>query len=82
MLSVGEIEQLWLRQRAAGTPYYLTVDLEAQRVEDGHGFFATFPFDAFRREALLKGLDEIGRTLLEEARISAYEARQTSGGGE
>jgi 3-isopropylmalate dehydratase small subunit len=29
--------------------------------------------DPYRRDMLLQGLDEIGRTLLEEQRIAAYE---------
>ena len=34
-----------------------------------------FVIDPFRRDCLLKGLDEIGLTLAMDARISDYEAR-------
>ena len=34
--------------------------------------------DAYRRESLLKGLDEIGRTLLLEPEIAAYERRRAA----
>jgi 3-isopropylmalate/(R)-2-methylmalate dehydratase small subunit len=54
----------------------LTVDLVSRRVYDGGGFEATFDFDDYRREMLLKGLDEIGRTLLDESRITAFEERR------
>jgi len=68
-----EIDELFRRVQAAGGDYALTIDLEAQGVEDGHGFRTQFGIDSYRREMLLRGLDEIGRTLLEESRIAAYE---------
>ena len=34
---------------------------------------ARFAFDPYRRELLLRGLNEIDRTLLEEPRIAEYE---------
>jgi 3-isopropylmalate/(R)-2-methylmalate dehydratase small subunit len=49
------------------------VDLEAQRVEDDAGFGTTFSIEVYRREMLLRGLDEIGRTLLVEDKITEYE---------
>jgi 3-isopropylmalate/(R)-2-methylmalate dehydratase small subunit len=60
---------------ASGAP--LTVDLENLRIEAPN--FAPVPFelDAFRREALLNGWDEITRILQnDDPDISAYEARQ------
>jgi len=48
-------------------------------VEDGAGFAARFAVEAYRREMLLHGLDEIGRTLLEENRIAAYEKSRETG---
>jgi 3-isopropylmalate/(R)-2-methylmalate dehydratase small subunit len=67
---IGEVVR---RCRAGQGAYCLTIDLEAQRVADGAGFSAAFTMEPYRREMLLRGLDEIGRTLLEEARITAYE---------
>ena len=74
-----EIDELFRRVQAAGGDYALTIDLEAQGVEDGHGFRAQFGIDSYRREMLLRGLDEIGRTLLEESRIAAFERRRAIG---
>ena len=37
---------------------------------------AGFEIDGYRREMLLNGLDEIGKTLLEEPRIVAFERRR------
>jgi len=56
-----------------GGLYEIVVDLEKQVVTDDHGFFARFSADPYGRELLLSGLDEIGRTLLEEPSIAAYE---------
>jgi 3-isopropylmalate/(R)-2-methylmalate dehydratase small subunit len=66
-----------LVQRMAATGAPLTVDLENLRIEAPN--FAPVPFemDAFRREALLNGWDEITRILQNDGPdISAYEDRQ------
>ena len=74
-----EIDELFRRSQAAGGAYTLTIDLQEQGVEDGHGFRTQFGIDSYRREMLLRGLDEIGRTLLEESRIAAFERRRAIG---
>lgn len=56
------------------TGYKVTVDLESQTVTDDDGFKAHFELDPFRRNSLMKGLDDIGLTLEFEDDISAYEA--------
>jgi len=53
----------------------LTVDLEAQTVTAPDGAQHRFEVDAFRKEMLLTGRDEIELTLGFEAQISAFEAR-------
>ena len=72
-LGAGEMRELFARCQRAGGPYDLVVDLEARTVADEHGFHATFTIDPYRREMLLRGLDEIGRTLLAEERIAEFE---------
>ncbi len=59
----------------ANPGYRLNVDLESQRLWDDWGLETSFEIDAFRRHALLHGLDDIGLTLQYEAQITAYEAR-------
>ena len=54
----------------------LTVDLEALTIADERGRVIPFEVDAFRREALLNGLDEIGLTLQYESAIREFEARR------
>ena len=53
--------------------YQLTVDLETQEVRDSAGFSARFEVDPFRRDCLLRGLDDIGLTLEKASAIDAYE---------
>ncbi len=72
-LSGDGVDELLRRCRAGHGAYRLTIDLEAQRVADDAGFSAAFRMEPYRREMLLRGLDEIGRTLLEESRIANFE---------
>ncbi len=70
-----ELEVKELLRRAAGAQkfYQLGIDLKSCRVRDGAGFDVGFVIDPYRREMLLHGLDEIGRTLQQESRIAAFE---------
>jgi 3-isopropylmalate/(R)-2-methylmalate dehydratase small subunit len=54
----------------------LTVDLDAQTVTGPDGAVHRFEIDAFARQMLLTGQDEIALTLASEARIRDFEARQ------
>ncbi|MGH7631560.1 MAG: 3-isopropylmalate dehydratase small subunit [Gemmatimonadales bacterium] len=78
-LGEAEVEALVRRYDTAADAYELTVDLERQQVSDADGFSAGFEIDPYRREMLLLGLDEIGRTLLNEGKIAAFE-RAGAGG--
>jgi 3-isopropylmalate/(R)-2-methylmalate dehydratase small subunit len=51
----------------------LTVDVEARAVTTPSGRAFAFELDAFPRECLLNGLDEIGLTLEHDDAIAAYE---------
>ena len=64
---------------AAGqSGYSLTVDLKAQRIWDSdEEVVIGFEIDPFRRESLLKGLDDIGLTLQVEHKIEAFEQSLT-----
>lgn len=56
--------------------YELTIDLPEQLVRTGDGRAFSFSVDAFRKECLLKGLDEIGLTLKHADKIRAFEAER------
>jgi 3-isopropylmalate/(R)-2-methylmalate dehydratase small subunit len=55
----------------------ITVDLEAQQVR-GEAFAYRFEIDAFARECLLGGLDEIGLVERHQSSISAYESHRSA----
>ena len=74
VLAEAQVQVLARRAEAAG--YTLTVDLVEQRVRDGEGFDSGFGMDEYRREMLLRGLDEIGKTFLNEPSIAAFERRR------
>jgi len=72
----GVVEDLF--ERCAGPRgLELTIDLDTQSVRDDCELNVPFEIDPYRRERLMRGLDEIGRTLLEESRITAFEHRCT-----
>ena len=52
----------------------ITVDLEAQTVTSPNGTTHSFDIEPFRKQSLLKGLDDIGMTLEHEDKIDAFEA--------
>jgi len=74
-LSEAEVDRLFTA--ASAIPgYELTIDLERQWVVDDWGNKFGFAVDPFRRECLLKGLDDIGLTLQHEDAIAEYEERR------
>jgi 3-isopropylmalate/(R)-2-methylmalate dehydratase small subunit len=74
VLADGAVDELF--QRAETKGYEVTVDLRTQTVGDANGFCTRFEIEEYRRQMMLRGLDEIGRTLLEEPRIAAFERRR------
>ena len=54
--------------------YTATIDLEAQTVIDDDGWTVSFEVDAFRKEALLTGMDEVGSTLKKTDKITEFES--------
>jgi 3-isopropylmalate/(R)-2-methylmalate dehydratase small subunit len=68
----AEVNELFQRTEK-NEGYRLTIDLENQTITDDFGLKISFPIDPFRRECLLKGLDDIGLTQRLADRIAAYE---------
>ncbi|MFM8253495.1 MAG: 3-isopropylmalate dehydratase small subunit [Planctomycetota bacterium] len=78
-LDEATIEDLFQRV-AAGPGYRLTVDLERCEITGAGGFKTAFQVDAFRRECLLHGWDDIALTLKHADRITEFEnARALAG---
>ena len=70
-----EVEELFRRvDRHPG--YQLTIDLESEILADNVGLQLTFEVDAFHRDSLLSGLDDIALTLQYEGKIREYEERE------
>ena len=61
-----------------GSNAVLTIDLEAQEIHGPDGGVVGFDVDAFRKECLLNGWDDISLTLQRDDKISAYEANQAA----
>ena len=78
VLPEAAVRELWARCAAAKGAYRLTVDLVNRRVRDEAGFNEPFEMDEYRREMLLQGLDEIGKTLRDEPSIAAFERRRAA----
>lgn len=75
VLPEDTIHQLF-REVQDNPGYSLTVDLAAQEVRSPSGEPYTFEIDAFRKQCLLKGIDEIALTLADAPAIRAYEVRR------
>ena len=71
-LSEEQVESLF-QLAEKKKPLTLTVDLETMRITDGDTLSIAFELDDFRRNCLLKGLDDIGLTLEHEDKIARYE---------
>jgi 3-isopropylmalate/(R)-2-methylmalate dehydratase small subunit len=75
-LPEAQVDELFKRaEQTEG--YRLTVSLEDQTIAEinSGAFQISFTVDPFRRECLLKGLDEIGLSLRFQDEIAAYEQR-------
>ena len=64
------------RQAETRDGFQLTVNLPKQTVSDPDGKTYSFEMDSFRKEFLLKGLDDIGWTLQYERDIAEYEKKR------
>ena len=72
VLPESVIEELLARAKER-PGYALTIDLENQVVSDQEGVIAAFDVDPFRKECLIRGLDDIGLTMQHEPEITRFE---------
>ncbi len=75
VLAEEHVEEL-MRRAQQRPGYQLTVNLRNQALYDTDGFEERFEIDAFVRERLLHGLDDIAMTLKAEDAITAFEAKR------
>ncbi len=57
-----------------GKALEMTINLETEMITDAKGKQISFPVDAFRKNCLLNGLDDIGLTLQKADKINSFEA--------
>jgi 3-isopropylmalate/(R)-2-methylmalate dehydratase small subunit len=74
-LEAGLVERLF-EQSSGENAMQFEVDLAAQTLHPDDGDAIPFDVDAFRKECLLEGLDDIGLTLRYVDEIRAYEVRR------
>ena len=67
-----------MEDAAMGGNARITIDLSQQVVIRPNGEEIPFAIDAFRKNLMLLGLDDIGQTLQQTRDIDAYEGRQAS----
>ncbi len=75
ILSADTVDELF-KAVVAMADYTLTIDLAAQTITTPEGRIIAFDIDEFRKERLLKGLDDIGLTLQYADAIKAYEMKR------
>ncbi|MBC78558.1 MAG: 3-isopropylmalate dehydratase small subunit [Chloroflexi bacterium] len=75
VLSSEEVDKIMTNAHRIPS-YKLSVNLENQSLKDNLDFSAEFEFDPFRKDSILKGLDDIGITLQHETDISKYESKK------
>lgn len=74
-VSADELAAL-MAEIAANEGVEFTVDLAAQKVTTPGGIEIDFDVDAFRKQSLLEGLDDIAWTLKHEGKITEFEEKQ------
>jgi 3-isopropylmalate/(R)-2-methylmalate dehydratase small subunit len=72
----ADVVDLLFRECEAAEGYRLVIDLAAQTITRPNGQKVAFEVDAFRKECLLKGWDDIGLTLRHADEIKQFEARR------
>ena len=77
ILDSSEVDTVMARA-LRGSGYSATVDLESQTVTDDQGLDANFEVDPFRKNSLLKGLDDVGITLNYEDSIESFESNRAA----
>ena len=72
----ADVVDVLFRECEATEGYRLVVDLAAQTITRPNGEKIAFDVDAFRKECLLNGWDDIGLTLRHADEIKQFEARR------
>ena len=71
-----EIVDKLLDDAERGANAIISIDLEKQEIKGPDGGTVTFEVDAFRKQCLLNGWDDIGLTLRNEGKVTSFEQQQ------
>ena len=71
-----EIVDKLLDDAERGGNAIISIDLEKQEIKGPDGGTVTFEVDAFRKQCLLNGWDDIGLTLRNEDKVTSFEQQQ------
>ena len=74
-LPQSEVDKL-MDDAERGANAVISIDLEKQEIRGPDGGMIKFEVDAFRKQCLLNGWDDIGLTMQSEAKIDAFEKQQ------
>ena len=78
MGSLTRHRKTFVPQLASATGAAISVDLEGQTLTAPDGSLHRFDVDPFRKQALLRGQDEIALTMEYEQAIVAHESRRAA----
>lgn len=67
-----EVQSLFDKEKSNNS-YKITINLENKTIYDNDGFKTNFEVDDYRRDMLIKGLDEIETTIQHVSKIEGYE---------
>ena len=71
-----EIVDKLMDDASRGANAIISIDLESQEIRGPDGGMVKFEVDAFRKQCLLNGWDDIGLTMRNEDKISSFEKQQ------
>jgi 3-isopropylmalate/(R)-2-methylmalate dehydratase small subunit len=74
-LPQSEVDKL-MDDAERGANAVISIDLEKQEIRGPDGGMIKFEVDAFRKQCLLNGWDDIGLTMQSEGKIDAFEKQQ------
>src|SRR5499426_4036101 len=74
-----EIVDALMDDAERGANAVVSIDLEKQEIRGPDGGCVRFELDAFRKQCLLNGLDDIGLTMQKAANIDSFEAKAKVG---
>jgi len=74
-LPQSEVDKL-MDDAMRGANAVISIDLEKQEIRGPDGGMIKFEVDAFRKQCLLNGWDDIGLTMQSEGKIDAFEKQQ------